>query len=145
MPEQSATGKNHSARHTFPKAARLTRANEFEAVRASGKSIHGKLLVLGVLEHASTGLPRIGIITSRRVGGAVSRSRVRRLIREAVRPTRHQLAEGIWLVVVAKHSASRATAAAVQREWTQLCDRARLWKRSAPKSAAANDAAPSAD
>jgi ribonuclease P protein component len=44
--------------------------------------------------------PRLGISASRRLGGAVVRNRWKRLLREAFRLTRHQLPQGVDLVVI---------------------------------------------
>ena len=45
---------------------------------------------------------RVGLITSRRVGGAVARNRVRRRLREIVRRNQQALKGGIWFVVIAR-------------------------------------------
>lgn len=44
--------------------------------------------------------PRLGLSVSRKVGKAVVRNRWKRLIREAFRLSRHQLPQGIDLVVI---------------------------------------------
>ncbi len=72
----------------FPKLARLATAGEFRRVKDKGRTWPGRFIVLGVLTDAADTPARIGLITSRRVGGAVTRNRVRRLLRESVRPTR---------------------------------------------------------
>ena len=74
-----------SARLCFPKSARLTRASEFQKLKRDGLSFHGKFFVLSVLKDLPAGEVRVGLITSRRVGGAVERNRVRRRLREIVR------------------------------------------------------------
>ena len=45
---------------------------------------------------------RLGIRAGRRVGGAVTRSRVRRRLREAYRLKQHELPDGLDLVCVAR-------------------------------------------
>jgi ribonuclease P protein component len=53
---------------------------------------------------APNGLPvtRLGLSVSRKVGGAVQRNRVKRLLREAFRAVQHDLPAGLDLVVVAR-------------------------------------------
>jgi ribonuclease P protein component len=92
----------------FPKSARLSRAGEFARLRREGTSFHGKLIVLSVLKAEPETETRIGIITSRRVGGAVQRNRVRRRLREIIRAVRPQMMRGWHVVVVARRSASTA-------------------------------------
>ena len=110
----------------FPKSARLSRASEFERLRREGRSFHGKFIVLSILKAASTSEARVGLITSRRVGGAVVRNRVRRRLREIVRAARPGLQDGLWLVLIARQQAARATFAALEAEWQQLAKRSAI-------------------
>ena len=108
----------------FPKSARLYRAPEFQRLKRDGLSFHGKFMVLGILTNVpGCDLARIGIITSRRVGGAVVRNRVRRQLREIFRPARPGLVCGLWLVVVARPHAARASFQELQDEWWKLARR----------------------
>ena len=109
----------------FPKAARLFRAAEFSRLRAEGRSFHGRYMVLSVLA-SEGGAARVGIITSRRVGGAVQRVGVRRRLRELVRAERPRLAGGQWFVLVARAKAVEAEFSALRAEWLQLAARAGL-------------------
>lgn len=72
---------------------------------------------------------RIGIITSRRVGSAVVRSRVRRKLREICRLHRELLCKGLWLVVIARSAAGNATYADLDREWTRLAHRLDIFRK----------------
>jgi ribonuclease P protein component len=111
----------------FPRVARLSNASEFRRVKDRGRSYAGRFIVLGVLREIDPGGPtRIGLVTSRRVGGAVVRNRVRRRLREAIRVSRPRLRGGAWLVVVARHLAANATAAELQAEWLRLAGRASM-------------------
>ncbi len=103
----------------FPKTARLKRASEFLRVKTEGQSCHGRLMVLSFLKTGEP-LTRIGFITSRRVGNAVTRNRVRRRLREIIRLSRPRMKIGHWLVLVARKSAADATYAAMEQEWLKL-------------------------
>ena len=110
----------------FPKSAHLCRAGEFARLKRDGQSFHGKLMVLSVLAAGEEKESRIGLITSRRVGGAVVRNRVRRRLREIVRAARPQLKAGVWLALIARQAAARATFQALRDEWTQLAQRSSI-------------------
>ena len=69
---------------------------------------------------------RVGFITSRRVGGAVVRNRVRRRLRELVRLSRPGFPAGKWVVVIARQHAANASFEAIQEEWNRLARRAGL-------------------
>lgn len=109
---------------SLPKPARLSRRAEFAAVRENGQSQHGKFMVLGTWLTPAAAPARIGVITSRQVGTAVERNRARRRLREIFRLHRHLLPGGLWMVVVLRRSAVRATFATLAAEWRALAQRA---------------------
>lgn len=108
----------------FGKNRRLQRPAEFARVKTEGKAARGALLVLGVLAVESTEPFRAGIVTSRRVGGAVVRNRVRRRLREIVRRHQARVRPGFWLVTIARPPAARASYRALEDEWLRLAERA---------------------
>jgi ribonuclease P protein component len=113
-------------RHRFPKSARLARAAEFDKVKHNGVSCHGRFMVLSVLKNSPSTETKVGLITSRRVGGAVQRNRVRRRFREIVRMARPDLLPALWLVLIAKKGAVEASFQSLQHEWLQLARKASI-------------------
>lgn len=90
-------------------------------MKRDGRSFPGRFAVLSVLEHPGDETPaRLGIITSRRVGGAVVRNRVRRRWREIFRAARPQLRPGLWLVLIARAPAAAAKFEELVGEWERL-------------------------
>ena len=134
MPDDATTGGpgGRKPRLRFPKAARLIQTAEFARVRTEGKPVHGKMLVLGVLKGCGDADGRVGIVTSKRVGGAVIRNRVRRRLREVFRAMRPRMIPGLWLVVVAKSPAAKASFAALREECSQLARRGAILREIAP-------------
>ena len=136
MPDDATTGEpegrkprfadGRNPRLRFPKAARLIQTAEFARVRTEGRPVHGKMITLGVLKDRGEADGRIGIVTSKRVGSAVIRNRVRRRLREVFRAMRPRLIPGVWIVVVAKSSAAKATLAALGEECSQLARRGKI-------------------
>ncbi len=111
---------------SFPRARRLTRAAEFSRVKGEGRAHRGALLIIGVLETGVAEPPRVGFVTSRRVGGAVVRNLIRRRLREIFRHHQHALGPGFWLVVIARPAAANATYRALEDEWLRLVRRASI-------------------
>ena len=86
-----------------PKRRRLSRSAEFERVYRQGRSKGNRFLVLYAFprEDADEG-PRLGLSVGRRVGGAVDRTRVKRVLREAFWEEARRLPAGSDYVVVAR-------------------------------------------
>jgi ribonuclease P protein component len=85
---------------------RLSRSAEFERVYRQGRSSANRHLVLYVFPNPATERPRLGLSVSRKVGGAVERNRVKRLLREAFARAEDALEPGQDVVLVARPSAS---------------------------------------
>ena len=66
-------------------AGRLSRSAEFERVYRQGRSTANRHLVLYEFPNPATQRPRLGLSVSRKVGGAVERNRVKRLLRGFIR------------------------------------------------------------
>jgi ribonuclease P protein component len=84
---------------------RLTRSAEFERVYRHGRSWASRQLVLYAFpnpEAEQAARARVGFSVSRRVGGAVQRNRVKRVLREAVAAVADELDGALDLVVVAR-------------------------------------------
>jgi ribonuclease P protein component len=111
---------------SFPKSKRLVRTLEFARVKSEGTAHRGRTLVLGVLAREEEEQFRVGLVTSKRLGGAVVRNRVRRRLRDIVRTQQGRLRRGFWFVVIARPAAARASYDALKDEWLRLAERASI-------------------
>ena len=88
-------------RHTLPKSRHLRLPREFKAVYdVRVRESRGPLTVYAMPN--GLGYPRLGMSVPRKVGTAVRRNRIRRLIRESFRLMQHDLPEGYDLVVTVR-------------------------------------------
>ena len=107
---------------------RLSRSAEFERVYRQGRSKANRFLVLYAFPREDDGDegPRLGLSVSRRVGGAVDRTRVKRVLREAFWQEAERLPDGSDYVVVARPEAKalalREGAPGVRRALGELVD-----------------------
>ncbi len=100
----------------LPRAARLTRREDFATVvRRGRKAARGALVVHLVGAGGSTG-PRVGFVVSRAVGTAVVRHRVQRKLRHLMRERLVTLPADGLLVVRALPAAAAASSASLGRD-----------------------------
>ncbi len=107
--------------------SRLTRSGDFDRVFRSGRSLPGREFVLYVFPREDGDPPRLGLSVSRKVGGAVERNRVKRLVREAFATEAAKLPAGTDAVIVARADAralaEREGLDGVQRALSELIAR----------------------
>lgn len=111
----------------FPRQRRITSRQLFQRVRAQGKSLAGRYLVLGWLHDPATApTVKVGYITTRKLGNAVVRNRVRRRLRAILQRTGERLRPGYCLILIARNPAADAPSEALEKEWKWLTHRAGL-------------------
>ncbi len=102
----------------FPKSARLLKHADFQHVYEQGRRQFSANMTFFYLPRTdgAAQAPRIGFTVSRALGGAVTRNRIRRRVREAVRRNFATLTPAVDVVINPKKSAMRADFAALERE-----------------------------
>jgi ribonuclease P protein component len=86
---------------------RLSRSGEFERVYREGRSHASRHLVVYAFPRAEDddSDPRLGVSVGRKLGGAVERNRMKRLLREAFWSSAEELRDGHDFVIVARPDA----------------------------------------
>jgi ribonuclease P protein component len=118
------------------RSSRLSRSSEFQRVYRQGKSAASRFLVLYYFEHPP-GTPavetRLGLSVSKKVGGAVVRNRIKRLLRESFQECSPRLPERFDYVVIARPSLAELSERQARGEkdlvlgaLTDVLERARL-------------------
>src|SRR4029078_3961719 len=98
------------SRLKFSQDQRLKKAWEFERARREGQRLVSGCLILNWRFSDDQKSSRLGVVTSKKIGNAVVRSRARRLLREVFRLHRHDFRQAADLVLVARNSiASKAS------------------------------------
>lgn len=92
-------------RLTLRPTDRLKRREEFRRVQDTGKKHHTRHFLVVVLARPDDGPPRIGVTVTKKVGNAVQRNRVKRLVREVFRRERARFPMGCDVVFIAKDGA----------------------------------------
>jgi ribonuclease P protein component len=115
-----------------PRRRRLSRSAEFERVYRQGRSKANRFLVLYAFPREATESgnaddgPRLGLSVSRKVGGAVERNRIKRVLRELFWAEAERLPGNADYVVVARPDVreldERDGQAGVQRALMELVE-----------------------
>jgi ribonuclease P protein component len=102
---------------------RLRKRAEFLAVR-QGEKRRGRLFLLEVLDRGDTGEPRVGFTVTKKVGNAVTRNRIRRRLKEAVRThAAGDMADGNDYVIVGRRDVLDVPFGALKAELSRRISR----------------------
>ena len=104
-PANRFAGVGDRLRFFFKKADRILKRSEFVELSEIGRKVHTELF-LALVAPGRTDRWRLGVTVSRRVGGAVQRTRIKRLVREYFRLHRHLLQGRFDINVIAKPGAA---------------------------------------
>ena len=101
--------------HTLPKRERLQHCYQFRQAYEQGRKLTGRFLVLYAVKNPSVS-GALGVVTSRKIGGAVKRNRARRLLRESYRLHKNKLKDGLQIVMVARSAIDGKAFAEVEND-----------------------------
>jgi ribonuclease P protein component len=124
----------------FPRVLRVRRRADFLAIQGRGQKHHVRHFLVFVMREPVcvpkstrevTGAdgghtlppPRLGVTVTRKVGGAVVRNRIKRLVRESFRRERSRFQPGLSMVWIAKRDAVAVTLPQVLSEMQTLARR----------------------
>jgi ribonuclease P protein component len=112
--------------NALPPARRIRRRGEFQRVFDAGRRAHGRYLTI-IAAPAPGADSRLGIVASKKLGGAVVRNRAKRLIREMFR-TQSGPCQASDLVIIPKAAALQVQAAEVVSDYRMALKRLSLSK-----------------
>lgn len=124
-PESPAPEAGYGSRHGLSRRRRLVRSAHFAEGYRQGRKWVGNYMVLWLRDGEDASL-RLGVVASRKVGGAVARNRARRRLREAFRQLRPDLQGKVDVVLVARRAIGSARAVDVEAELSRLAGRSGL-------------------
>ncbi|MBC8170941.1 MAG: ribonuclease P protein component [Anaerolineae bacterium] len=109
----------------LPQRLRLRRSEDFERLRQTGRTYRQRLMLVNAAPN-EVGHNRYGFVTGKRLGNAVVRNRVRRLLQASIRALHPRLRVGYDLVIVAHPAAVGQPLTTIQRTVIELMSQADL-------------------
>ena len=94
-------------RQTFTKADRLTNSIQFKTLSQHGKRHYNSLFII-IWQKSHASRSRLGVTVSKKVGKAVTRNRIKRIIRDFFRLNRNDLRESLDINIIARHACAKA-------------------------------------
>ena len=125
IPASIPAAMNPPLRLQFSSRRRISRSSDFARLKEEGRREICGTLILNWLPSQEL---RLGVVTSRKVGSAVIRSRARRFLREVFRQHQHEVTEPVSMVLVARKSIAEMTLETVRRDYLRALSRAKLRK-----------------
>jgi ribonuclease P protein component len=113
-------------RFKFSRDQRLQHAWEFERARREGQRLVSGCLILNWRFSDDQKTSRLGVVTSKKIGNAVVRSRARRLLREVFRLHQHDLKRVVDMVLIARNSIAGKDYLGVKRDFVRAAKEAKL-------------------
>ena len=110
------------------RSSRLAQSRDFARVRQRGERLVLGCLIANWNRLPEGSAPRLGIVTTKKIGDAPDRSRARRLLRESFRLHQHEFVQPVELVLVARNSITGKDFAAVEKDFLAALHRAKLLK-----------------
>lgn len=109
------------------KKLKIRNNREFRKVYDKGKSIANKHLVMFYIKNGLD-YNRVGFSTTKKLGNAIIRNRVKRLIKESYRLNNHELTNGYDIVFLARVRANNASYKDIEKSIINLFKRSKLNK-----------------
>lgn len=107
---------------SFSKADRILNRPNFVQLSNFGINIQNKDFI-AVFKKNSSARTRIGITVTKRVGNAVTRNRLKRLVREYFRLHKHDLTRGLDINIITKRRAAQQTTTEIHASLQDIFNR----------------------
>ena len=127
-PQRPPSPGSGATRLLLGRDLRLRQNRDFTRVRQKGERLVLGCLIANWHKLPDGKTPKLGVVTSKKIGGAVIRNRARRLLRESFRLHQHEISSPVELVLVARNSIAGKGLADVEKDFLGAMRRARLLK-----------------
>ncbi|UCZ53253.1 ribonuclease P protein component [Bacillus shivajii] len=114
------------------KENRLKKNEEFQIVFQQGTSVANRQFVVYQLKKQDQHNIRIGLSVSKKLGNAVTRNRIKRVIREVMKEYLPKLHQNYDLIIIARKPVTNMDYEEVKKSLNHVLNRAKLIRKSRP-------------
>ena len=114
------------SRQSFSPIQKLRKSFEFERVKAKGCSYKADAFFAQVHRNPSTTIPRLGIIATRRLGNAVTRNRVKRVVREVFRKNSDIMIPEAEIIILPRKKMRNLEFSQIEKKFKELLEKLSL-------------------
>ena len=108
---------------------RIKKNKDFQVVFKKGKSVANRQFVLYILQKPEEREFRIGLSVSKKIGNAVTRNKVKRLIRQVFSEEKHRIASGKEFIIIARKPAADMNYHEVKGSLNHLFRKAKIYQK----------------
>lgn len=107
------------------KELRISSSKEYNNIYQNGKKIQGRYIIV-FFQKGGTKFSRFGIVTSKKIGNAVVRNRVKRRLRAIVHDNLDKICGSYNIVIVARYNISNAAYENLEQDFFKVMKKAGL-------------------
>lgn len=113
--------KNPMLKHQF----RIRTGKQYNNIYKNGKKYGGRYLLIYIM-NKETGGNRFGVVTSKKVGKAVKRNRVKRQIRAIIGQRKNEISGNHDFIVIARHHIYGVSSQELEKDFLKIMKKAKL-------------------
>ena len=118
--------------YELPKSSIIRDKFEFNRVYSKGRSYVNHMMIIHVISSDDV-KGKVGFAVGKKIGNAVVRNRIKRIMREAYRISQHDINQNVSMILIARKPLIDAKSYMVQKAFTNLCKKAEIIKRGSNK------------
>ena len=113
--QPSPKGSFSLKRYTLSRADRIRKSSEYRALSKKGSRQHSDCFII-LSRKNELSKSRLGLTVSKKVGSAVRRNKIKRIVRDYFRLNRDRLPDQTDINVIARHKTARLGAAEIRKD-----------------------------
>lgn len=118
--------------YNLPKKIIVKENSDFQKIYRNGRSLANRNLVMYVCP-AFHPQQKVAFAAGKKLGNAVTRNRVKRLLRQVYRLHRHEIDDKYCVLLVGRAAAANTTSTVLEKSFCLLCQRAGILKKEVDK------------